>query len=74
MYFNEEECEVQCTCSLLESKGILCRHVLYVLTMMKKVKILPSKYIIPQWRKDLKRNYKYVKSNYDDLSGNLEAQ
>ncbi|GMY13977.1 protein FAR1-RELATED SEQUENCE 5-like [Fagus crenata] len=74
VYFNEEECEVQCTCSLFEFKGILCRHALYVLTMMKKVKILPSKYIIPRWRKDLKRNYKYVKSSYDDLSGNPEAQ
>ena len=25
VYFNEEECEVQCTCSLFKSKGILCR-------------------------------------------------
>ncbi|KAF5460383.1 hypothetical protein F2P56_020257 [Juglans regia] len=70
--FNEDNAEVKCPCNLFEFKGILCRHALRVLTMLDKD--LSSKYILDRWRKDLKRKYTFVKSSYDDLSGNLEAQ
>jgi Fe-S-cluster containining protein len=74
VYFNDNECEVKCTCRLYEFRGIMCRHALMVLTLVKGVKELPSKYILDRWRKDLKRKYTIVKSSYDDLSGNPEAQ
>jgi hypothetical protein len=74
VYFNGNECEVKCTCRLFEFRGIMCRHALIVLTLVKDVKELPSKYILDRWRKDLKRKYTFVKSSYDDLSGNPKAQ
>ncbi|XP_059441958.1 protein FAR1-RELATED SEQUENCE 1-like [Corylus avellana] len=74
VYFNDTECEVQCTCRLFEFRGIMCRHALIVLTLVKDVKELPSKYVLDRWRKDLKRKYTFVKSSYDNLSGNPKAQ
>jgi hypothetical protein len=74
VYFNDDECNVKCTCRLFEFRGIMCRHALIVLTLIKSVEELPSKYILDRWRKDLKRKYIFVKSSYDDLSGNPKAQ
>ena len=54
VYFNDNECEVKCTYRLFEFRGIMCRHTLVVLTLVKSVKELPSKYILDRWRKDLK--------------------
>jgi hypothetical protein len=67
VYFNEDECEVKCTCGFFECRGILCRHALIVLNI-KKVISLPAKYILDRWRKYLKR------TKYDDLSGNPDVQ
>jgi hypothetical protein len=47
---------------------------LIVLTLVKSVKELPSKYILYQWKKDLKLKYTFVKSSYNDLSDNPEVQ
>jgi hypothetical protein len=46
VYFNDTECEVKCTCRLFEFREIMCRHALIVLTLVKDVKELPSKYIL----------------------------
>ncbi|XP_059456890.1 protein FAR-RED IMPAIRED RESPONSE 1-like isoform X2 [Corylus avellana] len=67
VYFNEDEYEVKCNCGLFEFRGILCKHALIVLNL-RKVRLLPTKYILDRWRKDLKR------TKYDDLSSNLDAQ
>jgi fructose-1,6-bisphosphatase len=74
VYFNDNECDVKCTCRLFEFRGVVCRHALIVLNLIKCVKELPSKYILDRWRKDLKRKYTFVKSSHDDLSGNTKAQ
>nr|XP_023876606.1 protein FAR1-RELATED SEQUENCE 1-like [Quercus suber] len=74
VYFNEDELEVQCNCCLFEFRGILCRHAFSVLMMIKKIKILPSKYILPRWSKDLKQRYTFIKCIYNELSGNPKAQ
>jgi hypothetical protein len=42
VYFNEDECEVKCTCGFFECRGILCRHALIVLNI-KKSYIVASK-------------------------------
>ncbi|KAF5465408.1 hypothetical protein F2P56_015419 [Juglans regia] len=73
VYFNEEECDVKCTCALFEMRGILCRHALNV-CQMKKIHALPDKYILDRWRKDLKRRYTVVKSSYDDLRHNADSR
>jgi zinc finger SWIM domain-containing protein 3 len=54
VYFNDNECEVKCTCKLFEFRGIMCRHPLIVLTSVKDLKELPFKYILDRWKKDIK--------------------
>jgi len=74
VYFNNNECDVKYTYRLFEFRRIMCRHALIVLTLIKSVKELPSKYILERWRKYLKKKYTLVKSRYDNLSINSEAQ
>ncbi|KAG6649266.1 hypothetical protein CIPAW_07G200600 [Carya illinoinensis] len=62
VYFNEEEVDLKCTCALFEMRGILCRHALNV-CQMNKIHVLPEKYILDQWRKDLKMRYTVVKNS-----------
>lgn len=74
VHFNAENREVQCTCGLFEFKGILCKHSISVLMKMEIINV-PEKYILPRWRKDLKRCHMRVKVGYyDDWTSNLEAQ
>ncbi|KAM3207862.1 hypothetical protein ACQJBY_062879 [Aegilops geniculata] len=44
VYFSDEEFEVKCSCRRFEFTGILCRHVLCVLTH-KKIKEVPTQYV-----------------------------
>jgi len=71
--YNGPVCEVNCSCRLFESRGILCKHAISVLTTFEDVDLLPEKYFLNRWRKDLKRPYKLIKSSYDPLSGNPTA-
>ncbi|KAF5458302.1 hypothetical protein F2P56_022338 [Juglans regia] len=66
-YFNEDECEAKCMCGLFEMRGILCRHILAIFSA-KDVRLLPSKYIMDRWRKDIISRYAFIRSNYDDLN------
>jgi len=52
----------------------LCKHVISVLTTLEDVELLPEKYFLNRWRKDLKRPYKLIKSSYDPLSSNPTAE
>nr|XP_043615691.1 protein FAR1-RELATED SEQUENCE 5-like [Erigeron canadensis] len=45
------EVEVTCSCSMFETFGILCKHILYVMKK-KHVEILPDRYILPRWTLD----------------------
>ncbi|XP_062155312.1 protein FAR-RED IMPAIRED RESPONSE 1-like [Alnus glutinosa] len=73
VYYNGLSCDVSCSCHLFEARGILCRHAMSVLTIGEDVKLLPDKYFLNRWRKDLERPYKLIKSSYDPLSGNPTA-
>jgi hypothetical protein len=73
VYYNESSCEVNCSCCLFESRGILYKHVISVLTRVG-VTSLPEKYFLNRWRKDLKRKYKFINSSYDPLNGNPSAE
>ncbi|XP_062165011.1 protein FAR1-RELATED SEQUENCE 5-like [Alnus glutinosa] len=68
---NEEEVEVQCTCALFETRGILCRHAISVL-LSKKVETLAPRFFLMRWRKDLRRTYTLFKSNYDNFGNNSD--
>jgi len=64
---------VKCTCALFELRGILCTHSISVL-MTKKVIELPSRYVLDRWRKDIKREYSMIKSSFDAIGDNPNAQ
>jgi hypothetical protein len=72
VYYNEPY-EVNCNCCLFELKGILCKHVIFVLIRLNVTSLL-EKYFLNRWRKDLKRKYKFIKSSYDSLKGNPNAE
>ncbi|KAH7650627.1 FHY3/FAR1 family protein [Dioscorea alata] len=69
VYQNELEFDIRCTCRLFEFRGIICRHICKVL-IEKNVKEIPSQYILPRWRKDIKRRHTYVKNCYEDIQTN----
>jgi hypothetical protein len=71
---NEKEFGLQCTCCLFEFKGILCRHILCVLQLIDKTESVPTCYVLPRWRKDIKRRYTLIKCGLHHLDGNLELQ
>ncbi|XP_021829722.1 protein FAR-RED IMPAIRED RESPONSE 1-like [Prunus avium] len=71
--FKQCDQEVKCNCCLFEFKGILCRHAIYVLTH-HEIDLIPDKYIMRRWRKDVKRCHTRVKVNYADWKATPEAQ
>ena len=64
--FSSSKCLVGCVCRMFEFKGILCRHVLFVLSQ-ESVNVLPDRYILNRWRNDIKRKYTYVSTCTDDV-------
>ena len=53
--FSRSECLVGCVCRMFEFRGILCRHALFLLSQ-EPVTVLSERYILDQWRKDIKKN------------------
>ncbi|XP_041009424.1 protein FAR1-RELATED SEQUENCE 6-like [Juglans microcarpa x Juglans regia] len=72
VYFNDEEIDLKCTCAMFEMRWIVFRHALNI-CQMNKIYALLEKYLLDRWRKDLKRRYTVVKSNYDDLRQNADS-
>ncbi|XP_057463782.1 protein FAR1-RELATED SEQUENCE 6-like isoform X2 [Actinidia eriantha] len=73
VYYNNKECEVHCSCRLFEFRGILCRHAVAILHK-KKVKKVPSCFILSRWRKDLRRRHSFINSSYNDKETNEQVQ
>ncbi|XP_042952310.1 protein FAR-RED ELONGATED HYPOCOTYL 3-like [Carya illinoinensis] len=73
LYYNEEECELKCTCALFEMRGILCRHALKVLHL-SRINVVPDRYVLDRWRKDQKRTYTLIKSSYDDVRASGDSR
>ncbi|KAH9723117.1 protein FAR1-RELATED SEQUENCE [Citrus sinensis] len=63
VFFEEAECEVNCICSKFQFRGILCRHALAVL-IRNSIELLPERYILSRWRKDVRRRYSKLKVCY----------
>ncbi|XP_028098071.1 protein FAR1-RELATED SEQUENCE 1-like [Camellia sinensis] len=72
VYFNSTECEVQCICRLFEFRGIMCAHSLAVL-VRRCINEVPSKYILPWWRKDVDREYACIKTTYTGFGNDFNA-
>ncbi|KAG6643252.1 hypothetical protein CIPAW_09G196800 [Carya illinoinensis] len=62
--FNEEDCDVKCSCGLFQMRGILCRHILAIFKC-NGIKTVQDRYILNRWRKDIKRRYTLISSTYD---------
>ncbi|KAF5451893.1 hypothetical protein F2P56_026951 [Juglans regia] len=62
--FSEGDAAAKCSCGLFQMRGILCRHILAVFKC-NEIKILPDRYILDRWRKDIKRRYTLIRSSYD---------
>jgi zinc finger SWIM domain-containing protein 3 len=71
--YNEEEVDVKCTCALFETRDILCSHAISVL-LFKKVTMLPPRYYLTRWRKDIKREYTLVKSRAYAFGGDPDDE
>ncbi|RYR79527.1 hypothetical protein Ahy_A01g004336 [Arachis hypogaea] len=57
--------EVKCQCLLFESRGILCRHTLSVLSFEQVSQVSP-RYILERWSKKVKRRHTHIKSSHDE--------
>ncbi|RYR80036.1 hypothetical protein Ahy_A01g004819 [Arachis hypogaea] len=57
--------EVKCQCLLFESRGILCRHFLSVLSF-KRVDNVAPKYILERRSKNINRRHTHIKSSQDE--------
>ncbi|RYQ80510.1 hypothetical protein Ahy_Scaffold1g106875 isoform A [Arachis hypogaea] len=57
--------EVKCQCLLFESRGILCRHALSVLSFERVTQVSP-RYILERWSKKVKRRHTHIKSSHDE--------
>ncbi|RYR04897.1 hypothetical protein Ahy_B06g084707 [Arachis hypogaea] len=56
--------KADCTIRAVDEQGILCCHCLVVLSSYK-VNEVPSCYVLPRWRKNIKRKHTYIKSSHD---------
>ncbi|RYQ85373.1 hypothetical protein Ahy_B10g104925 [Arachis hypogaea] len=57
--------QVKCQCLLFESRRILFRHTLSVLSFERVNKVSP-RYILERWSKNVKRRHTYIKSSHDE--------
>ncbi|RYR30722.1 hypothetical protein Ahy_B01g055483 [Arachis hypogaea] len=57
--------EVKCQCLLFESRGILCRHALSMLSFERVSQVSP-RYILERWSKKVKRRHTHIKSSHDE--------
>ncbi|KAL2938048.1 Protein FAR1-RELATED SEQUENCE 6 [Bienertia sinuspersici] len=60
-----KEKEIECSCKMFETHGILCRHAIWVLDM-NLYQEPPEKYVLRRWRKDIRRNHALVEVCYHD--------
>ncbi|RYQ83812.1 hypothetical protein Ahy_B10g102671 [Arachis hypogaea] len=57
--------EVKCQCLLFDSRGILCRHAVSVLSFERVSQVSP-RYILERWSKKVKRRHTHIKSSHDE--------
>ncbi|XP_016196056.1 protein FAR1-RELATED SEQUENCE 1-like [Arachis ipaensis] len=57
--------QVKCQCLLFESRGILCHHVLSMLSFERVTQVSP-RYKLERWSKNVKRRHTHIKSSHDE--------
>ncbi|KAL2942736.1 Protein FAR-RED ELONGATED HYPOCOTYL 3 [Bienertia sinuspersici] len=54
------------SCKLFEFRGILCRHIIKIIEF-EDINVIPERYILSRWRKDIVRPYENIRVSYYDL-------
>ncbi|XP_041003998.1 protein FAR1-RELATED SEQUENCE 6-like [Juglans microcarpa x Juglans regia] len=62
--FTMEDYAAKYSCGLFEIRGILCRHILAIFKA-NGIKLLPDRFILYRWRKNIKKRYTLIHINYD---------
>ncbi|KAL2893482.1 Protein FAR1-RELATED SEQUENCE 2 [Bienertia sinuspersici] len=57
--------DFSCSCKLFEFRGILCRHIIKIIEF-EDVNVIPERYILSRWRKDIVRPYEDIRVSYYD--------
>ncbi|XP_021729415.1 protein FAR-RED IMPAIRED RESPONSE 1-like [Chenopodium quinoa] len=63
--YDAHSCEACCDCKHFECHGIICRHMNHVYDLNSEG-IVPEKYVLRRWRKDVQRKHTRVKVAYLD--------
>ncbi|XP_058228152.1 protein FAR-RED IMPAIRED RESPONSE 1-like [Rhododendron vialii] len=71
--FNAETNETHCNCRLFESRGMVCKHQLFV-WHQKGIERVSDKYVLRRWCKNVKRIHTKVRICYDKSSTSIEAR
>ncbi|KAI3867737.1 hypothetical protein MKX03_017558, partial [Papaver bracteatum] len=64
VWFQKNECKVECSCHRFEFRGILCTHAICVL-LSNDVLLIPDDYILRRWRKDVRLLHTKVPIDFD---------
>ncbi|KAF5468708.1 hypothetical protein F2P56_012844 [Juglans regia] len=62
--FIEDDAVAKCSCSLFEMRGIVCQHI-FAVFKCNGIMTIPDRYILDQWRKDIKRGHTLIHSGND---------
>ncbi|XP_022851587.1 protein FAR1-RELATED SEQUENCE 5-like [Olea europaea var. sylvestris] len=62
--FRRDECKFECSCHLFEFRVIICKHAITIL-IRNQVHLVPEKYILRRWRRDVNRLFMRVPITYD---------
>ncbi|XP_026452077.1 protein FAR-RED ELONGATED HYPOCOTYL 3-like [Papaver somniferum] len=62
--FQKDDCKFECSYHNFEFRGIVCRHVIMVLHR-NDIFVLPEKYLLQRWRKDVKRLHTDIQYSSD---------
>ncbi|KAH9752432.1 protein FAR1-RELATED SEQUENCE [Citrus sinensis] len=64
VYCDKENGEIHCSCSRFQFRGILCRHAIMIM-IRNDMEVLPEKFILRRWRKDVWRCHSKVKTSHE---------
>ncbi|GAB2297826.1 hypothetical protein Dimus_031912 [Dionaea muscipula] len=65
VHFNEDSKDTNRTCRMFESARIPCTHMICI-WKNKKLSVVPDKYILHRWRKDVVRSHMKMKVSYSN--------
>ncbi|KAI8567559.1 hypothetical protein RHMOL_Rhmol02G0131200 [Rhododendron molle] len=71
--FNGESNETHCNCRLFESRGMVCKHQLFV-WHQEGIERVPDRYVLRRWCKNVKRVHTKVRICYDKSSTSIVAR